>query len=57
MAEQGRKRLVPWWRLVKSDGQLNPKYPRAGLIQKVKLEEEGHTIRQKGKKLLVEGVN
>ncbi|MBC8873345.1 MAG: MGMT family protein [Planctomycetes bacterium] len=57
MAEQGRKRIVPWWRLVKSDGQLNPKYPGAGLIQKAKLEEEGRTIRQKGKNLLVEGVN
>jgi len=57
MAEQGRKRVVPWWRLIKSDGQLNPKYPGGGAIQKVKLEEEGHTVVKKGKKTLVEGVN
>ena len=56
MAEQGRKRVVPWWRLVKSDGQLNPKYPGGGQIQKVKLEEEGHTVLKKGNKMLVKGI-
>jgi hypothetical protein len=55
-AEQGAKRVVPWWRLVKTDGELNPKYPAGGQIQKRKLEEEGHTVRRKGKKLIVEGV-
>ena len=56
MADAGRKRVVPWWRLVKTGGELNPKYPGAGLVQKAKLEEEGHTIVKKGKKLFVEGV-
>ena len=56
LAEQGRKRIVPWWRLIKTDGQLNPKYPGGVLIQKAKLEEEGHTIVRKGKKTLVKGV-
>ncbi len=23
----GKKRITPWWRLLKSDGKLNPKYP------------------------------
>jgi alkylated DNA nucleotide flippase Atl1 len=54
--QQGAKRVVPWWRLVKTDGELNPKYPEGGQIQKRKLEEEGHTVRRKGKKLIVEGL-
>lgn len=53
MEKQGRKRVAPWWRLIKTDGQLNPKYPGGGLIQKTKLEEEGHTVRKRGKKLVV----
>jgi len=57
LAKQGRKRIVPWWRLLKSHGQLNPKYPGGGLIQKAKLEEEGHTVLKKGKKMLLEGVS
>ena len=53
MAEQGRKRTAPWWRLVRSDRQLNPKYPGEGRIQKAKLEEEGHKVVKKGKKTFV----
>jgi hypothetical protein len=53
IAEAGRKRVTPWWRLVKTDGQLNPKYPGGGPLQRRKLEEEGHTVVQKGKKLVV----
>lgn len=52
---QGRKRVAPWWRLVKSDGELNPKYPGKGLLQKERLEQEGHQVKQKGKKLIVDG--
>ena len=29
MAQQGRKRITPYWRTLKSDGQINPKYPAA----------------------------
>ena len=32
------------WRTLKSDGELNPKYPEAIELQKKLLEEEGHTI-------------
>lgn len=56
LAEQGRKRVVPWWRLVKAGGELNPKYPGGGTLQKAKLEEEGHAVKKRGKKLFVEGV-
>jgi len=53
MAEQGKKRVAPWWRLIKTDGQLNLKYPGNGLLQKQKLEAEGHSVVKKGKKLLL----
>lgn len=55
LSEQGRKRVAPWWRLVKTGGELNPKYPGGGEIQKARLEEEGHTVVKKGKKLIVAG--
>jgi len=51
----GAKRVVPWWRLLKTDGELNPKYPGAGAVQRAKLEGEGHRIVARGKKLVVDG--
>lgn len=52
-ATQGRKRITPYWRTLKSDGEVNPKYP--GGIAKLKklLVAEGHSIHQKGKRYLV----
>jgi len=44
---------LPWWRTVKTGGELNPKFPGAPDVQKSRLEAEGHTIIQKGKKLVV----
>ncbi len=41
---------VPYWRTIKNTGELNPKYPGGAERQKTLLEDEGHTIRQKGKK-------
>jgi hypothetical protein len=35
---------VPWWRVIKSDGYLNPKFPGRQLLQKERLEREGFTI-------------
>lgn len=46
---------VPWWRVVKTGGELNPKYPGAPDLQKALLESEGHTVLAKGKKLVVAG--
>ncbi len=55
-AEQaGRKRVVPWWRTVKTRGELNPKYPGGVDAQRARLEDEGHTIEQRGKKFFVAG--
>lgn len=52
-ARAGQKRVVPWWRTLKTGGALNPKYPGAGDAQRARLEAEGHRVIQKGKKLVV----
>lgn len=41
---------TPYWRTLKANGELNPKYPGGIEAQKVKLEIEGHTIIKKGRK-------
>lgn len=40
---------TPYWRTLKANGELNPKYPEGIENQKKMLEKEGHTIIQKGK--------
>ncbi len=42
--------IIPYWRTLKSDGELNVKYPEAIELQKHLLEEEGHIIVSKGTK-------
>lgn len=41
---------TPYWRTLKANGELNPKYPGGVHAQKEKLESEGHVIVQKGRK-------
>lgn len=41
---------TPYWRTLKAKGELNPKYPGGIEAQKAKLEAEGHTVIQKGRK-------
>ena len=41
---------TPYWRTLKADGELNPKYPGGVAAQKEKLEAEGHVIIQRGRK-------
>lgn len=41
---------TPYWRTLKAKGELNDKYPGGIEIQKELLENEGHTIIQKGRK-------
>lgn len=41
---------TPYWRTLKSGGELNPKYPGGIEAQSAKLKAEGHTIIQKGRK-------
>lgn len=40
---------TPYWRTLKNNGELNPKYPGGVELQREKLESEGHTIIKKGR--------
>jgi len=40
----GKKRVTPWWRVLKADGKLNPKYPGGVREQAVRLRREGHQV-------------
>ena len=49
--QKGKKRITPYWRVVKDDGALNPKFPGGVQAQAARLRAEGHTIIPgKGKK-------
>jgi alkylated DNA nucleotide flippase Atl1 len=45
---------TPYWRTLKVGGELNPKYPGGIEAQMSKLEAEGHTVVQRGKRYFVE---
>jgi len=50
-AAEGKKDTTPYWRTLKSKGELNEKYPEGVDAQAAHLREEGHTIEPgKGKK-------
>lgn len=40
---------TPYWRTLKANGELNPKYPGGIEAQREMLEKEGHTILEKGR--------
>ena len=46
----GKRRLTPYWRVVKDDGVLNPKYPGGVSAQARNLRAEGFTVTRNGKK-------
>jgi alkylated DNA nucleotide flippase Atl1 len=48
---------VPWWRTLKMDGFLNPKYPGGQEAQKSLLEAEGIQCISRGKKFQVANVD
>ena len=49
-SHQREENITPYWRTLKTDGELNAKYPGGIEAQKKMLEEEGHVIIQKGRK-------
>ena len=51
--ERGGVEPIPWWRTLKSGGELNEKYPGGIDGQKLLLEAEGHEVFQKGKRWFV----
>ncbi|NIS74705.1 MAG: hypothetical protein GTO08_05390, partial [Deltaproteobacteria bacterium] len=54
-AAEGKKRITPYWRTLKAEGELNPKYPGGVDDIEARLKSEGHTIIRKGKKYFVKG--
>jgi hypothetical protein len=50
----GRRRgITPYWRTLKTGGELNPKYPGGIKNLKARLKTEGHTVVKKGKRFLL----
>lgn len=45
--------ITPFWRVVKPNGELNPKFPEYPELQKKKLEAEGFVITEKKGKYFV----
>ena len=52
-AAAGRKRITPYWRTLKSGGQLNQKYPGGVFALKRRLQAEGHKVVRRGKNFFV----
>lgn len=52
-ATAGAKRITPYWRTLKSGGQINEKYPGGIAAIRRHLRAEGHTVVKKGKRFLV----
>lgn len=50
---EGKKDVTPYWRCLKTNREINPKYPGGVEAQKRLLEKEGHKVIQKGKKYVV----
>ena len=48
-SEQRQEDKTPYWRTLKANGELNPKYPGGVEAQKMKLEAEGLTIVARGR--------
>jgi len=49
--QAGAKTITPYWRVLKDDGSLNPKFPGGVEAHAQKLKEEGHKfLAGKGKK-------
>ena len=52
-AAAGRKCITPYWRTLKTGGELNPKYPGGVTELARRLRAEGHEVVQKGKRWVV----
>ena len=52
-SEERGDNKIPWWRTLKTKGELNEKYPGGIDGQKLLLEMDGHTVVQKGKRYFV----
>ena len=50
---EGRKRVTPYWRTLKTGGELNSKYPGGAANLRKRLEAEGHEVAKRGKRFFV----
>jgi alkylated DNA nucleotide flippase Atl1 len=55
LAAMGAKTITPYWRVLRSGGRLNEKYPGGVAAQRSRLEAEGHSVVQRRRDLVVEG--
>ena len=53
-AADGKTRITPYWRTLKSGGELNPKFPGGVAGLRRKLVAEGHRVAARGKRCFVE---
>ena len=53
-AGEGAKQITPYWRTLKSGGELNPKYPGGLDALRARIESEGHRVITRGKRCFVE---
>ncbi len=51
---EGKKRVTPYWRTLKAQGEVNPKYPGGAEAQRARLEAEGHKVVARGKRIFVQ---
>ena len=51
---EGKFLDIPYWRTLKADGYLNPKYPGGQQAHKRLLEHEGYEVVPKGRKFVVQ---
>jgi len=54
-AADGKKNITPYWRTLKTGGELNPKYPGGIAALKKRLQAEGHRVIARGKRFFVAG--
>jgi len=55
-AADGRKNITPYWRTLKTGGELNPKYPGGLENLKRRLRAEGHKLITRGDRVFVKGI-
>ena len=52
--QEGKKRITPYWRTLKTGHELNAKYPGGIANVKARLEAEGHTVVQRRKRFFID---
>jgi alkylated DNA nucleotide flippase Atl1 len=53
-AAAGAKRFTPYWRTLKTGGEINPKYPGGMESVVERLRSEGHTVTVRGKRTFLD---